>query len=274
MTSCGSGHAIVLASWEKNSKAWLDGDFYRLRSNKRRLQKTVGDGGTLWIVVSRPAGNGRLYTVSFRLNKCRSETYKEDGDFGRFGVIGNKQSKFFAANDARLLLLALRFDPVCPINGPADNQISNSIRTVRCLSQSDVELLESNVVHSDRWSTFVSYRRKDSKLAMELSEALQLQGLSVFRDLEGLRAGDEWWPTLKRAIARSQRLVVLIGRQTHKSPWVRREINYALKNNVPVVPVLAGGNFQSWGALGERLSSRHALHSSAGIDAVVAGLSW
>lgn len=110
------------------------------------------------------------------------------------------------------------------------------------------------------------------KLASELSDALQRAGFTVFRDLEGLRGGDRWWPTLKRAITRSQRLIVLIGRTTHQSIWVRREVQHALDNDVRVVPVLAGGELRRWGALGEQLPRRHALDLSAGLDTVVAGL--
>ncbi len=274
MERCRSGQAIVLASWEKNSKAWLEGNFFELRSKKRWLQETVGGGGTLWIVVSRPTSEGRLYTVSFRLNECRSYTYRATGRFGRFAVVGDPiRSNFFATADARLLLLALRFDPTLPINGPADNQVSNSIRVPRCLSPSDVRLLEDNAARSDRWSTFISYRRSgELKVANQLSDALQRAGVSVFRDQEGLRGGDKWWPTLKRAIIRSQRLIVLIGRTTHRSAWVKREVQHALENDVRVVPVLAGGEFRSWDALGRQLSSRHALNLADGFDSVLAGL--
>lgn len=269
-----SGHAIVLASWENNSEQWLDGRFFELRSKKPWLQETVGNGGTLWIVVSRPTSGGRLYTVSFRLNECRSHTYRETVKFGCFAVLGDKKrSKFFAAADARLLLLALRFEPTLPISGPADNQVSNSIRVPRCLSPSDVQLLEDNVARWDRWSAFISYRHDgELKLADALSDALQRAGISVFRDLEGLRGGDRWWPTLKRAITRSQRLIVLIGPTTHESIWVRREIQHALDNGVWVVPLLAGGKFDSWGTLSKQLATRHALDLSLGLENIVARL--
>ena len=273
MNQCTCGHAVVLASWEKNSQAWLDGKFFELRSKRRWLQETVGDGGTLWIVVSRPTHRGRLYTVSFRLNNCRSHTYREPGQFGRFAVVGDRSSTFFATADARLLLLALRFDPRLPINGPEDNQISNSLRVPRCLTGPDIRLLEDNTARSDRWSAFISYQRgSDAAVASELSEAMQLDGVNVFRDLEGLRGGDCWWPTLQRAIGRSKRLIVLIGAKTHESEWVRREVEYAFAENVRVVPVLAGGEFRRWGTLGERLSRLHALDWAAGLEAVLAGL--
>jgi hypothetical protein len=274
MEKCHTNQAIVLASWEKNSKAWRDGKFFELRSNKRRLQETAGGRGTLWIVVSRPASEGRLYTVSFRLNECQSKTYDTAGKFGRFAVVGDRdRSEFFATADARLLLLALRFDPVRPINGPADNQVSNSLRVPRCLNPSDVQLLEENAARSDRWSVFISYQRRENlELATTLSEALQREGVSVFRDQEGLRGGDKWWPVIQRTISRSQRLVLLIGRTTHESTWVRKEVEHAFDNGVRVIPILSGGDFQSWGEPGKRLSSLHALNMSDGFESVLAGL--
>jgi hypothetical protein len=274
MDACSSGHALVLASWEKNSEAWLDGRFFELRSRKQLLQDRVSNGGTLWIVVSRPSRHGRLYTLSFRLNECRPQTYSSHGRFGRYAVVGDhEKSRFLATADAKLLLLALRFDPVSPINGPADNQVSNSIRVPRCLSPADVGLLDEYATRSDRWSVFISYRQaSEGALAGELSEALQREGVSVFRDQEGLRGGEKWWPTLKRAISRSRRLVVLIGPTTQQSTWVHSEIQHALDEGVRIVPVLAGGDFTGWGALRTELSSRHCLDLADGIEAVVAGL--
>lgn len=90
------------------------------------------------------------------------------------------------------MLLALRFDSQRPINGPADDQISNSIRVPRCLSKLDIGLLEKNVARSDRWSAFISYRQAEHlKLVQDFSEFLQLDGLSVFRDLDRLRGGSD-----------------------------------------------------------------------------------
>jgi hypothetical protein len=273
MNECGSRHAIVLAKWEKNSKAWLDGRFFELRSGKPWLQETIGNGGTLWIVVSRPSSRGRLYTVSFRLNNCRPHTYPQAGEFGKFAVIGDDRSTFFAALDARLLLLALRFEPVLPINGPLDSQISNSIRVPRCLGIPDITLLKEHAARADRWSVFMSYRRSEhATLANDLSDRLQQEGVSVFRDLEGLRGGDRWWPELQRAITRSHRLVVLVGSTTHESKWVRKEVQHALDKNIRVVPVLAGGRFADWGPLGRALSSRHALDMEDGLDKVTDAL--
>jgi TIR domain len=266
--SCSSSHALILASWEANTSEWLDGKYFELRSKKRRLQDIVGDGGTLWIAVSRPTKLGRIYNLSFCLRSCTKVIYPTRGKFGEYAVKGDRlQSRYYPSSDAKLLLLALRFDPFRPINGPNVNQISNSIRTPRCLSESDVRLIEEYATESDRWSVFISYQRSndDLNLATRLFDALQGMGVSVYRDLDRLRAGDEFSPILKHAVTRSHNLVVLIGRTTYESQWVRQEVEWALEANNRVVPILAGGDLSDW----DKLSALHYLEMSSGLDAVV-----
>ena len=98
-------HALAIARWEDNSRGWLRGGFYGLASKKQRLQGLVGDGGTLWIVVSRRHPGGRSYAVSFRLERCRTVEYTRSR-FGKHGVEGDPtRSLFFSSGDARRLLL-------------------------------------------------------------------------------------------------------------------------------------------------------------------------
>ena len=171
---CASSHALSLAVWEDNHTAWLQGGFFELRSKEERLQKFVGNGGTLWIVVSRPTDRGRIYTLSFRLSRCTKRTYPKAGKFGRYAVIGDPdRSSFFATADVTLLLLALRFDPYGPISGPSARQISNSLRKVRCLSAADVRLLEEHAAKLDRWSLFISYKqRTEGNIAADVYDVL------------------------------------------------------------------------------------------------------
>ena len=93
--------ALALARVEGNRERWLSGHHFELRSNKWLLQDWVGDGGTLWVVVSRPAkGGGRRYSLTFRYSRCSRYTYPEPGQWGRFAVRGDpKRSEFYAEND-------------------------------------------------------------------------------------------------------------------------------------------------------------------------------
>ncbi len=243
---CSTGHALAIARWEDNREEWLRGGFYGLAAKVPDLQQMVGNGGTLWIVVSRRRTNGRrLYTLSFRLDQCRKKTYVKGGKFGKFAVVGNpNNSTLFATNDSRLLLMSLRFDPYRPIK--SEHVIGKSIQTARCLSHNDIELLENHAGAVDQWSVFISYKRDDASLAGQLSEALQREGINVFRDQEALRGGQMWASVLENAVSRSRCLVLLMGAKTHESAWVKRELKYALDNNVRVIPVLAGGKLNKW----------------------------
>ena len=50
--------ALALARVEDNRERWLQGHHFELCSHRTLLQNWVGDGGTLWVVVSRPGREG------------------------------------------------------------------------------------------------------------------------------------------------------------------------------------------------------------------------
>ena len=50
-------------------------------------------------------------------------------------------------------------------------------------------------------------------------------------------------------------MVVVLGRTTHESIWVKREVAHAIREGVAVVPVLAGGSLRRW----PELEDVHAL---------------
>ncbi len=103
---------------------------------------------------------------------------------------------------------------------------------------------------------FISYRRDDSqgfagRLAADLTDILGEE--LVFRDIE-IPIGSDFTDTLRRAIAASDLLVVVIGRHWaaegpggqgvrlfEPTDWVRTEIEAAFAQGKHVVPVLVGG---------------------------------
>ncbi|MDM0001790.1 toll/interleukin-1 receptor domain-containing protein [Variovorax sp. J22P240] len=277
-----TGHALAIARWEANRENWLEGEYFGLASKKRDLQDMIGNGGTLWIVVSRGQRNGpRMYSLTFRVEGCEPRRANDARGFGQFAVIGDPhRSTLFASNDARLLLLGLRFDPFMPIDHRSDRLkvIGQSIQTPRALSHADIKLLEDFATESDRWSVFVSYQRTepDTKVALRLSAALQARGISVFRDQEALRHGEKWWPAIRHAIARSRCLILIVGKTTHRSKWVTPEVRHALENGVRVIPVVVDGSLDHWRGLA--VDDWHAVVPKSGgwddlIDQVVMAVS-
>ena len=100
---------------------------------------------------------------------------------------------------------------------------------------------------------FISYRRDDSlgfagRLAADLTDILGAE--AEVRDIE-IPVGSDFTDVLRRAIAASDLLVVVIGRQWaaegqrerlfEPTDWVRTEIEAAFAQGKHVVPVLVGG---------------------------------
>ena len=228
--------ALAIARRESNQQQWLEGKYFELRSRRRLLQDLVGDGGTLWVVVSRGGPTGRRYSLTFRFRDCRSHTYRRSGAFGRYAVRGDPaRSEFFAENDARLLLLALRFQSGAPIE--SIQKIGAALQTPRRLAASDVALVERYAPVAGAWGAFLSYSRKDLPEARMLNAALGKAGLSVFQDTVSIGAGQKWKEAIARGIAGSQVLVVLVSHNTTGSAWVEWEVELANQHRLPIIPV-------------------------------------
>ena len=109
-------------------------------------------------------------------------------------------------------------------------------------------------MHEMAKSIFISYRRSDSPdsafwLHDELCKALV--NTNVFIDEKGLQAGERWKDNLEKNLQLASVLIAVIGpdwlraqdeyhrrRLDVPTDWVRREIEYALHNDIPIVPFL------------------------------------
>ena len=101
---------------------------------------------------------------------------------------------------------------------------------------------------------FISYRRQDSSGAARwLYSSLQrtFGPESVFMDVEGIRASDDWAQKIDKALQRATLVIPVIGshwlriadefgrrRIDRDDDWVRNEIRHALAERIPVLPVL------------------------------------
>jgi hypothetical protein len=90
---------------------------------------------------------------------------------------------------------------------------------------------------------FLSYSRSEHAVATRLQSDLKVRGYEVWLDGTQLRAGDDWLKQTAEAIDRTLEkgaLVLLLSEAAISSPWVMREVRYALERKGLVVPCLVG----------------------------------
>ena len=90
---------------------------------------------------------------------------------------------------------------------------------------------------------FVSHSHADAELAAQVSRALRDEGLEVWDSDLDLLPGDNWAAEVARALEESEAMVVLMTADALSSPWVRREMEYALgakRYSNRLIPVAIG----------------------------------
>ncbi len=83
---------------------------------------------------------------------------------------------------------------------------------------------------------FVSYAHKDSALVFPELVALRDKGYRIWYD-EGIDPGNEWPEDIAKALRDCAYFVVFITPYSVDSPYVRKEIDFALKKKLTFVPV-------------------------------------
>lgn len=84
---------------------------------------------------------------------------------------------------------------------------------------------------------FISYRSLDRAFASRLQRQLERSGIPVWIDIHGIRAGDNWIESIKRAIDDSSLLIVIECPQYYESKNCIRELVYADQLNKPLIPI-------------------------------------
>lgn len=94
---------------------------------------------------------------------------------------------------------------------------------------------------------FISYRRDGSAiLAHAIAERMRNEHYSTYLDTESLK-GDKFDTKLLNEIKKSSCIIAVIPPGgldrclNNKDDWVRRELSWAIYNNIPIVPVLMNG---------------------------------
>src|SRR5882724_10348689 len=87
-------------------------------------------------------------------------------------------------------------------------------------------------------TVFISYSRTDREFALRLSDALQENGICVFRDIEDMLPTEEWWTRIVELIGGSDTVVFIISPDSVTSPVCAREIELCAQLNKRVAPIV------------------------------------
>ena len=83
---------------------------------------------------------------------------------------------------------------------------------------------------------FVSYAHKDYKFVFNEIKRFQRQGLNIWYD-EGIAPGNEWLAEIGTALSGASLFIVFISNNSVASKFVRKEITYAINNDIPFIAI-------------------------------------
>lgn len=111
---------------------------------------------------------------------------------------------------------------------------------------------------------FISYSRRDLRIADGFVEALQANNFEVFIDKRGLQYGEEWQDQLAESIRASDTVVWLISEASVVSRWVKWELGEVERLKKRLIPVRVANVDPD--TLPESLGKIHALPSDDVFD--------
>jgi len=85
---------------------------------------------------------------------------------------------------------------------------------------------------------FISYSRRDKEFAEKLVKSLEANGRDVWIDFEDIPFAAEWWEEICSGIDASEATVFIISADALESKVCGLEVNYAIKNNKRLIPIL------------------------------------
>jgi tetratricopeptide (TPR) repeat protein len=94
---------------------------------------------------------------------------------------------------------------------------------------------------------FVSHSSNDDETVTSIRQALEEVGVQVWTDSRDLAAGSKLKPEIEKAIAEADHFLAILSPNAINSPWVRKEIQFALKvekertGTYRVIPILLPG---------------------------------
>ena len=91
------------------------------------------------------------------------------------------------------------------------------------------------------YDVFISYSRHDEVFVERLTAQLDALGYSYWIDTTGIESGDVFKKNIVKAIKASRVVLFVSSRHSNESTWTTREINYAIHNGKPIIPIRVDG---------------------------------
>ena len=88
-----------------------------------------------------------------------------------------------------------------------------------------------------KYDIFISYSRKDFKVVSKIAQKVSDAGYSVWMDVDGIESGDEFKSKIAFAIKNSKLFLFFSSLASNKSEWTVKEVNYAIKKKIPIIPI-------------------------------------
>ena len=93
-----------------------------------------------------------------------------------------------------------------------------------------------------KYTVFLSYSWNDQQTVFSFRNALAANGIDVWMDTNNVKPGDHIGSRIEEGLRRTDIYVVFLSQSATSSPWVRREISYAVqladKKKLTPIPVL------------------------------------
>jgi len=86
---------------------------------------------------------------------------------------------------------------------------------------------------------FLAYSHTNKDWARSLAEALRKRGVTVWFDEWALLPGDRITDQIEHALRESEYILMLVGEDNAKSPWIAFELGAAIGMDKTIVPVVS-----------------------------------
>lgn len=94
---------------------------------------------------------------------------------------------------------------------------------------------------------FISYSRKDGRVARMIYTKLEQSGYSVSLDVSSLVAGEDWSKKVKSALSQSDIILILLSENLSSSTFATNEVQAALDTKKPLLVILLDDSAkQNW----------------------------